>query len=112
MVNTASPFVIVLTTFPADGDVEMVARTLVEERLVACVNILPVMDSVYLWQGTLDQSRERQMVLKTIHGRVDELMRRLEELHPYEVPELLVLPVSGGGERYLAWIGENVGPKT
>jgi periplasmic divalent cation tolerance protein len=51
------------------------------------------------------------MVMKTIHDRVDALTRRLEE-HPYEVPELLVLPVSGGGERYLAWIGESVGPKT
>ena len=111
MVNAASPFVIVLTTFPADGDAEMVARTLVEERLVACVNILPVMDSVYRWQGNIDQSRERQMVMKTTGDRVGDLTRRLEELHPYEVPELLVVPVSGGGERYLGWIGDSVGPQ-
>lgn len=110
MVDAASPFVIVLTTFPADGDAEMVARTLVEERLVACVNILPVMDSVYRWEGNIDQSRERQVVMKTAQDRVDELTRRLEELHPFEVPELLVVPVSGGGDRYLAWIRESVGP--
>ena len=108
MVNAASPFVIVLTTFPADGDAQMVARTLVEERLVACVNILPLMDSVYRWEGNIDESRERQIVMKTTHGRVDELTRRLEELHPYDVPELLVIPVNGGGDRYLAWIGESV----
>jgi periplasmic divalent cation tolerance protein len=110
MVNAASPFVIVLTTFPAAGDAQMIARTLVEERLVACVNILPIMDSVYRWQGTIDESRERQIVMKTTHNRVDELTRRLEELHPYDVPELLVIPVNGGGDRYLAWIGESVGP--
>jgi periplasmic divalent cation tolerance protein len=111
MVDAASPFVIVLTTFPADGDAEMVARKLVEERLVACVNILPVMNSVYRWEGKIDQSRERQVVMKTAQDQVDELKRRLEELHPFEVPELLVVPVSDGGDRYLAWIRESVGPQ-
>ena len=110
MVDAAS-FVIVLTTFPADGDAEKVARTLVEERLVACVNILPVMESVYRWEGKIEQSRERQVVMKTAQDRVDELTRRLEELHPFEVPELLVLAVSGGGDRYLAWIRDSVGPE-
>jgi periplasmic divalent cation tolerance protein len=109
MVNAASPFVIVLTTFPADGDAEMVARKLVEERLAACVNILPVMESVYRWEGSIDQSREHQLVMKTAHDRVDELKRRLEELHPFDVPEFLVLPVIGGTDRYLAWIRESVG---
>ena len=109
MVDAASPLVLVLTTFPADGDAEVVARKLVEERLVACVNIFPVMDSLYRWKGKIDQSRERQVVMKTAQDRVDELTRRLEELHPFEVPELLVVPVSGGGDRYLAWIRECVG---
>jgi len=108
MVSDAPPFVIVLTTFPADGGAEMVARKLVEVRLVACVNILPVMDSIYRWEGRIDQAREQQVVMKTAHDRVDELKRRLEELHPFDVPELLVLPVTGGGDRYLAWILESV----
>ena len=107
--NAASPFVIVLTTFPADGDAARLAHTLVEERLVACINILPVMESVYRWEGRIDQSRERQIVMKTVRERVEELKRRLEELHPFDVPELLVVPVSGGGDRYLAWVRESVG---
>ena len=106
--NAASPFVIVLTTFPADGDAALLARTLVEERLVACINILPVMESVYRWEGRIDQSSERQIVMKTVRERVEELKRRLEELHPFDVPELLVVPVSGGGDRYLAWVRESV----
>ena len=111
MADAASPFVIVLTTFPADGDAEIVARKLVEERLAACVNILPVMESIYRWEGNIDQSRERQVVIKTAHDCVDELKRRLEELHPFDVPELLIVSVSGGAERYLAWIRENVGAR-
>jgi len=110
--NAASPFVIVLTTFPADGDAARLAHTLVEERLVACINILPVMESVYRWEGRIDQSRERQIVMKTVRERVEELKRRLEELHPFDVPELLVVPVSGGGDRYLAWVRESVGPQS
>ena len=110
--NAASPFVIVLTTFPADGDAALLARTLVEERLVACINILPVMESVYRWEGRIDQSRERQIVMKTVRERVEELKRRLEELHPFDVPEFLVVPVSGGGDRYLAWVRESVGPQS
>jgi periplasmic divalent cation tolerance protein len=100
-------FVIVLTTFPFDRDADQFARTLVEEHLAACVNVLPPMRSTYLWQGVLEQAEERQVVMKTRANRVAALERRLRELHPYEVPEFLVLPILEGSRDYLAWISEN-----
>ena len=100
--------VIVLTTIGADAGAETLARTLVDERLAACVNLLPPMTSIYRWNGTVEEDRERLLVLKTTPDRVDALRARLHELHPYEVPEFLVLPVTGGSERYLQWVRESV----
>lgn len=102
-----SSIVIVLTTMAADGDAEQLARTLIEERLVACVNVLPPMQSVYRWQGRVEQASERQLIMKTTGARVEALKTRLVELHPYDVPEILVLPISDGGGSYLRWIDEN-----
>ena len=101
----SDPFVLVLTTMPAAGDAATVlARTLVEERLVACANLLPPMLSIYRWEGDVRQDEERQVVMKTTSARVPALLERIRQLHPYEVPEFIVLPVSDGSEAYLAWI--------
>lgn len=96
--------IIVLTTWPAASDPAAVAATLVEERLAACVSILPEMESVYSWQGSIVRDRERQIVIKTAAGRLEALYRRMIELHPYDVPEWLVLPVESGSEAYLSWL--------
>jgi len=100
---------IVLTTLGADADAAAIARTLVEERLAACVNILPVMTSVYRWKGQVEHDREQQIVMKTTADRVAALQARLRQLHPYELPEFLVLN-AGGSDAYLAWVGESVAP--
>lgn len=102
----ASTVAIVLTTLSADADAAALARTLVDERLAACVNVLPVMTSIYRWQGNVEQDREQQIVIKTMSDRVAALQARLRELHPYELPEFLVLD-AGGSEAYLAWVGES-----
>ena len=99
--------VIVLTTWPASADPAAFATSLVEERLAACVNLLPEMESVYRWQGRVDRERERQVIIKTTMARLEALEQRIASLHPYEVPELLVLPVTGGAARYLEWITES-----
>lgn len=99
-----------LTTLGADADAAAFARTLVAERLAACVNILPPMTSVYRWQGGLEEEREQQLVIKTGADRVAALATRFEALHPYEVPEFLVLPVSEGSAAYLRWIQDSVAP--
>jgi periplasmic divalent cation tolerance protein len=100
--------VIVLTTIGESADAISLARTLVEERLAACVNVLPPMTSLYRWQGNVEQDREQQMVIKTEAKRLEALQARLRELHPYELPEFLVLPAGGGSAAYLAWVAESV----
>ena len=95
---------IVLTTLPAEGDAEGFASQLVEERLAACVNVLPAMRSVYRWKGSVERADERQLVIKTTAERVSALESRLKELHPYEVPEFVVLPIIAGSPAYLSFL--------
>jgi periplasmic divalent cation tolerance protein len=103
---TAGP-VIVLTTFPDADAAATFARTLVAERLAACVNILPAMQSIYRWKGEIEEAREHQLLIKTSVARLDSLKRRLRELHPYEVPELLVMEVQVA-EPYGRWLLDSV----
>ena len=100
--------VLVLTTLAADADADAMARTLVAERLAACVNVLPVMTSHYRWKDAVEQATERQLLIKTTAGRVETLRARLIQLHPYEVPEFLVIDVAGGSKGYLQWLREAV----
>lgn len=100
---------IVLTTLGADADAVVLARTLVEERLAACVNVLPGMTSIYRWKGQLEQDREQQLIIKTTAARVAALEARLRALHPYELPEFLVLDAAAGAA-YGAWVGESTTP--
>lgn len=106
MVNipVSSPPVLVLVTWPADRPADALARTLVDERLAACVNVLPEMQSVYRWEGAVQQDAERQLVIKTTADRLEALEARVAALHPYQVPEFLVLPIAGGSDRYLEWM--------
>jgi periplasmic divalent cation tolerance protein len=104
MTQPAQQVAIVLTTFGV-GQAVAVARTLVEERLAACVNVLPAMTSVYRWQGAVQQDAEEQVVIKTTSDRVAALEARLRELHHYELPEFLVFTADAGGEAYLKWVG-------
>ena len=72
------------------------------------MNVLPVMTSFYRWKGSVEQEREQQVIIKTTAGRLDALQARLLELHPYEVPEILVVPIDGGSSAYLTWLKEAV----
>jgi periplasmic divalent cation tolerance protein len=101
--------VLVLTTIAADADGAALARTLVEEQLAACVNLLPAMTSVYRWKGQVEQDREQQVIIKTTTDRLAALETRLRELHAYELPEFLVVSAAGGSDAYLAWVRESVG---
>jgi periplasmic divalent cation tolerance protein len=100
-------YVIALTTLPADFDAAEFGRHLVDERLAACVNVLPVMESVYRWEGKIEFEAERQVVIKTSRDRVADLWDRVRELHPYEVPEFVVILIVDGNEAYLRWIGDS-----
>jgi periplasmic divalent cation tolerance protein len=100
-------FVIVLTTLPRDHDSSALARTLVNERLVACVNLLPPMRSVYSWRNAVEETDEQQVVMKTTRSQVRALEARIKALHPYEVPEFVVIPIIDGSSDYLAWLSAN-----
>ena len=103
-----SDVAIVLTTLGADADAATLARTLVEEGLAACVNVLPPMTSVYRWKGAVEQDREQQLIIKTASARLADLEARLRALHPYELPEFLILTAAGGSDAYLAWVRDSV----
>ena len=101
--------VLVLTTIAVKADGGALARTLVDERLAACVNVLPAMTSVYRWKGTVEQDREQQLVIKTTRDQLAALEARIRQLHAYELPEFLVIASDGGSADYLAWVKESVG---
>lgn len=96
--------VVVLTTLPEGFDAVAFAQVLVDERHAACVSILPAQTSVYRWEGAIQTAREQQLLIKTTAGRVDALREALRGRHPFEVPECLVIPVTGGAADYLQWV--------
>jgi len=102
--------VVVLTTLPADADVGAFAHALVEARLAACVNALPPMRSIYRWEGRIEQDDERQLLIKTSRDRLEDLWTRVREVHPYDVPEFVVLPIVDGSDAYLRWLAESTRP--
>jgi periplasmic divalent cation tolerance protein len=97
--------VVVLTTVPTGSKGEEIGRTLVEERLAACVNVLAPMTSIYRWRGVVEREAEQQMIIKTTRGRVPALQSRLSALHPYALPEFLVLAVADSSAAYFEWVG-------
>lgn len=99
--------VIVWTTIGSTADGRGMASILVNERLAACVNVLPEMESIYRWKGQVEADHERQLVMKTTAGRVPALKARVHELHDYDVPEFVVTPIVDGSDAYLAWIRES-----
>ncbi|QSA96993.1 divalent-cation tolerance protein CutA [Methylococcus sp. EFPC2] len=99
-----TPYCLVLCTCP-EGDVATsLARFLVEEGLAACVNLLPGVDSIYRWEGELETARECLLLIKTERSRYPELETRLRQAHPYQIPEIIALPLERGLTDYLHWI--------
>ena len=96
-------------TTPVDK-AEEVARALLERRLAACVNILPGARSLYWWKGEIRDDREALLIIKTAADRVEPMIEALGEVHPYEVPELIAIPVERGNPAYLAWVNESSRP--
>ncbi len=97
-----------LVTAPDQETAERLGRTLVEEGLVACANVVPGVVSLYRWDGELQRDEEVLLVLKTTAGRAEAMRARVVEEHPYDVPEVLVLPVVAGHAAYLEWVRDEV----
>ena len=100
--------VLVFVAVPDAAVGDRLARALVEERLAACVTVGDAVRSTYRWRGAVTTEAERQMVIKTTQDRVAAIERRLADLHPYELPECLAVPVSGGSPAYLEWLRAEV----
>ena len=95
---------VVFVTVP-DAEVgKKMAHALVEERLVACVNVMPPMISTYRWEGNVETASEQLLIIKTVHDRLPVLFARIKELHPYKVPEAISLVVDSGLPSYLQWV--------
>lgn len=95
---------LILTTCPDIAAAEHIAHALVSERLAACVNILPIAQSVYRWKGQVETAAEHLLIIKSMKRAFRAIRRRILELHPYELPEVIALPVADGHPDYLAWI--------
>lgn len=104
------PHLVVFSTFPTADKAAEVARTLVTEKLAACVNLVGPIRSIYRWQGDISDDTETLAVIKTTREQFEEMRRRLVELHPYEVAEVIALPIEAGHAPYLAWITDSVTP--
>ena len=97
-------YYVVTTTVATADTAEKIGKMLVSERLAGCVNIIPGVRSIYSWQGELHDEPEWMLKIKTGHVKLQELIERLKEVHPYELPEVIAVPIAEGSEDYLRWI--------
>jgi len=100
--------VVVLVTCPSRAIARRIARTLVTRRLAACVNLLPGIESTFRWKGKIDRSPEVLLLIKTTRRRFSSLAQALARLHPYDVPEVIAVPVTAGAAPYLRWVARSV----
>jgi periplasmic divalent cation tolerance protein len=106
-----TPVLLLFTTFPGIDQARSAVRTLVEERLAACGNIVPGLESIYSWKGNIETSQETLVLLKTRASLYEAAEARLRQLHPYEVPEIIAVPVTAGSQPYLDWVRQSCAPE-
>jgi periplasmic divalent cation tolerance protein len=106
----AAEVLLVLTNCPDDGTAGRIATALVENRLAACVNELPPVESTYRWQGKVEQAVEVPLLIKCTRERYPALEEAIRQLHPYTVPEIVAVPVAAGFAPYLRWVAEETSP--
>jgi periplasmic divalent cation tolerance protein len=104
LVNIMIDCILILVTAGSETEAETIAKTLVEERLVACVNIVSPIRSIYRWEGKVADEREWLLIMKTPAARFAEVEARVKALHSYQVPEVIAIPIQDGSEAYLRWI--------
>jgi len=102
------PMRVVMVTAP-EADAEGIARSLLEDRLIACANLLKGVQSLYWWEGKIENSSETLIVMKTPASKINALMRRVRALHKYTVPEILALPIMESNPAYAAWVAKETG---
>jgi len=111
-VSARAAAVVVLSTAGSRDEAERIAAALVEERLAACVNVVAPVTSIYRWRGDVERAEEVLLVVKTRRAAAARVTARIRELHSYDLPEAIVLPIDGGSADYLAWVlGETAPPR-
>ncbi len=100
--------VVIYITTGTDEEAQKVAEELLKQRKAACVSILPGVSSIFWWQDKLDSAQEILLIVKTKASLVNEIVRLVTEIHSYDVPEIIALPIMGGNRDYLEWIGKEV----
>ena len=101
--------VLALTTFSEPDSARQIGTQLVESQLIACFNLIPAVESIYQWKGDLEIEGELLAIMKTTHQRLEDLEAWISANHPYEEPELIVIPVAAGASAYLQWIRDHTG---
>jgi periplasmic divalent cation tolerance protein len=101
---------VVLVTAASEEQAVSIARALIGERLAACVNIVGPIRSIYRWRGEVQDDREQLMIIKTRSSLVSKIERRVRQLHSYEVPEVIAVPIAGGSKPYLEWLRDSATP--
>jgi len=99
-------FAVILCTTPI-GEADKISRPLVEEKLVACINVANV-DSFFRWEGHCKTEKESLLIMKTRTDRIGQVIKRVKAIHPYEVPEIIALPIIDGIEEYLQWVEDSI----
>lgn len=105
--KSATPYCVVYVTTASEQDAQVLSQALVSEKLAACVNRIGPILSTYVWQDELQQDTEYLLVIKARQSDFERLQQRIEALHPYDLPEILALPVVAGSEKYLNWLGQS-----
>jgi len=103
----SSEALLVCSTFPDIETARRIAREIVTERFAACANLNPKLESIYRWQGKVESADETLVFFKTTRARYPEFQEKLKSLHPYEVPEIIAVPIANGLPDYLRWVAEN-----
>lgn len=107
--GTQTAYIVVLITASSQGEAYAIGKALVEGRLAACVNLVPGLQSLFWWQGRIDEQTEALLVVKTRSDLLPSLIEAVKRLHSYSVPEIIALPILGGAPDYLSWLDESVG---
>ena len=102
------PAVLILCTCPNEESASRLAEALVSERLAACVNVLPSVKSVYRWEGAVETATEHLLLIKTTDARFPAVRARIVELHSYDTPEIIAVPITAGSESYMSWLAAQV----